>query len=132
MKIHFKWAYLAVPLFAVFILSTANGLPIPELTVEQSRVFIIVKGVFAATGVILLLWHMWRESPHMKNMDQRLRYLLLLAYGTLSAYATIEQVEENTVVSLRHYGGMVLAISLVAVSIYSMKEMKKYRDNLGE
>lgn len=131
-KPQFRWTYIVVPLFTVFVLSFSTRIEIPALNEAQSRLFLTVKGVIAALGVVLLLFHMYRESPNMRNLDQRFRYLLLLAYGTLSAYSTTEQIKEDALVTLRHYGGMVLAIGLVLTALYSMSEMKKYRTSLQD
>jgi peptidoglycan/LPS O-acetylase OafA/YrhL len=88
---------------------------------------LITKGLFAITGVLLLIWHMDREWGQIHKSDQRLRYILLLGYGVLQVGATPEQIAEGVDLSFRHLGALVLSAGLVVVAAYSMWRSHKER-----
>lgn len=82
---------------------------------------ILAKGAFAMIGVILLLWHMNREWVRINELDWRLRYLTLLAYGVLQTGASTEQLTDQVELEWRHLGGFVVSVLFLVASAVSLR-----------
>jgi len=86
---------------------------------------IITKGCFAVIGVILLLWHMDREWSRLgeleKQLDRKLRYLTLLAYGVLQTGASTGQLTEGVELEWRHLGGLIVSALFVVTAACSLR-----------
>lgn len=102
---------------------TTLALDVPDAVAVT---LLLIKAAFALTGVLLLLWHMNAEWPHMPRKDQRARYLLLLAYGVFQVGATTEQIEDGTF-GYRHLVALLLSVALAGVAAYSIRCAHKRR-----
>lgn len=104
---------------------------------DHAHFFYVLKGVLAIIATVLLLLHMVRGWERIVSWAQRLRYLSLLYFAMLVAYASAEQVHQTAPVNLRNLGGLVGVALLVVAALVSLHDERRPRcpdvdhDDLG-
>ena len=87
---------------------------------DHAHFFYVLKGILAVFATALLLLHMVRGWERIVSWAQRLRYLSLLYFAMLVAYASAEQVHEAAPVNLRNIGGLVGVALLIVAALASI------------
>jgi DMSO/TMAO reductase YedYZ heme-binding membrane subunit len=87
----------------------------------------LIKGLLALTSVLMLVYHMNREWNSLRSLGQKARYLSLLAYATLVAGSTVEQLDEGIQLSYRHLFSILVTAGLVVAMVISIRESHRSR-----
>lgn len=84
--------------------------------------FYVIKGVLSLIATVLLVTHMSMTWHRVETPGRRWRYYALLAFALLLTSSTIEQVNDDAIVSYRNLGALVAAGLLLIAMVVSIRE----------
>lgn len=89
---------------------------------EYAATFYATKGALALVATLLYLLHMTRAWPTIHTAGQRWRYLALLYLSVLLTVATVEQIQDQALVSYRNIGAFVGSVLLLVAAVKSLRD----------
>lgn len=103
----------------------SDGLPWLQ---DVSKEFYLVQGLVALSATLMLLWHMNVAWDTIRDLDQQLRYITLLAFAVVLTAGSAEQVNQNVGVYWRNLGSIAVAVLLIVTMVVSVRAVRRRRD----
>ena len=99
-----------------------TGMAVDWFPQQYAALFYVTKGVLALVATLLYLFHMDRAWSTLRSRGQRWRYIVLLYLSVLLTVATVEQIQDQALVSYRNLGAFVGSVLLLIAAVISLQE----------
>jgi uncharacterized membrane protein len=92
---------------------------------DYAHTLFIAKGTLALAATLLVVMHMAHTWNVVVTRGQRLRYMALLYLTANVAFASVEQVGQDLLVSYRHLSSTVGTVVVIAAMVISIVEDRR-------
>lgn len=89
---------------------------------QYAELAFMLKGGLSVAATVILVIHMLYTWDDVHTWGRRLRYFALLGASSLIAFASAEQDAEESLVSYRHLGALLVAVVILLAGVVSIRE----------